>query len=198
VIARDRHFFRCIIFLSPLVSGDYIDFNFCIFSLAYQLRRDSAYGFRAFKKKQFSGNLKDIKDMTALSVESASKIQMDYMKLLVTQLQNQNPLDPLDNQQMASQLAQFSQLQQLEGMNNSFSEVLSLTNRNYANSLLGKSVTFYQKDTSTGALSLCAGKVESVLNNPETGEMVLKAVSGTGEELQQYFVVLNSVIKVEE
>ncbi len=37
--------FRYIIFLSLLVSGDYIDFDFYIFSLAYQLRRDSTYGF---------------------------------------------------------------------------------------------------------------------------------------------------------
>jgi len=136
--------------------------------------------------------------MTALSVESASKIQMDYMSLLVTQLQNQNPLDPLDNQQMASQLAQFSQLQQIEGMNTSFSKVLSLTNRNYATSLLGKNISFFVMDTSTGALSGCDGRVESVLNDPETGEISLKVLSGAGEDMQQYFVGLDSVIKVEE
>ena len=50
-------------------------------------------------------------------LSSASKIQMDYMNLLITQLQNQNPLEPLDNNQMATQLAQLSQLQQLESMN---------------------------------------------------------------------------------
>ncbi|MHC4424212.1 MAG: flagellar hook capping FlgD N-terminal domain-containing protein, partial [Planctomycetota bacterium] len=47
------------------------------------------------------------------STASASDIQMDYMKLLITQLQNQNPLEPLSNNEMASQLAQFSSLQQL-------------------------------------------------------------------------------------
>ncbi len=48
--------------------------------------------------------------MSTSAVTSSSKIQTDYMKLLVTQLQNQNPLEPLDNNEMASQLAQFSQL----------------------------------------------------------------------------------------
>ena len=31
------------------------------------------------------------------------------MQLMVTQLQNQDPLNPSDNQQMAAQLAQFKQ-----------------------------------------------------------------------------------------
>jgi len=68
-------------------------------------------------------------------ISTASDIQMDYMKLLIAQLRNQNPLEPLDNNEMASQLAQFSALQQLESMNSSFAEVLTLTNRSYANSL---------------------------------------------------------------
>ena len=51
------------------------------------------------------------------TMSTASEIQMDYMKLLVVQLQNQNPLEPLNNNEMASQLAQFSQLSQLETMN---------------------------------------------------------------------------------
>ena len=61
--------------------------------------------------------------MSVSSIASASDMQMDYMKLLVTQLQHQNPLEPLSNNEMASQLAQFSQLQQLESMNSSFAEV---------------------------------------------------------------------------
>ena len=80
--------------------------------------------------------------MSVSAAASASKIQMDYMRLLVTQLQNQNPLEPMDNQEMASQLAQFSQLEQLESMNSSFAEVLDTTQRNYATSLIGKEVSF--------------------------------------------------------
>ena len=74
------------------------------------------------------------------AINSASDIQMNYMKLLITQLQNQNPLEPMDNNDMASQLAQFSQLQQLETMNSSFADVLSATEQNYANSLIGKDI----------------------------------------------------------
>jgi flagellar basal-body rod modification protein FlgD len=39
--------------------------------------------------------------------------QDDFMKLLVTQLQNQDPLKPMDNQDFIAQTAQFSQLNQM-------------------------------------------------------------------------------------
>jgi flagellar basal-body rod modification protein FlgD len=38
--------------------------------------------------------------------------QNDFLNLLVTQLKNQDPLKPVDNQEFVAQLAQFSQLQQ--------------------------------------------------------------------------------------
>ena len=105
------------------------------------------------------------------AINTASSIQMDYMKLLITQLQNQNPLEPLDNNEMASQLAQFSQLQQLESLNSSFADVLSTTQRNYANSLIGKEITFVSEDE-TGASSITSGIVEEVINNMD-GKTVL-------------------------
>ncbi len=107
------------------------------------------------------------------ATNSASNIQMDYMKLLITQLQNQNPLEPLDNNEMASQLAQFSQLQQLESMNASFEKVLATTELTYANSLIGKEVSFMQ-ESETGATDITSGIVEQVYNNVD-GEIFLRA-----------------------
>ena len=104
-------------------------------------------------------------------ITSASNIQMDYMNLLITQLQNQNPLEPLDNNEMATQLAQFSQLQQLESMNTSFADVLATTELSYANSLLGKEITFMATNE-TGASDVTSGIVEQVHNNID-GEILL-------------------------
>jgi len=110
--------------------------------------------------------------MDALSTTAAaSDIQMDYMKLLVTQLQNQNPLEPLSNNEMASQLAQFSQLQQLESMNSSFAKVLATIEHNYANSLIGKNISFVG-ETEAGVEDAINGIVEQVYNDIE-GEILL-------------------------
>ena len=105
------------------------------------------------------------------AINTASNIQMDYMKLLITQLQNQNPLEPMDNNEMSAQLAQFSQLQQLESMNSNFASVLSTTERNYANSLIGKEISFASEDE-TGTRDITSGIVEEVINNVD-GEIIL-------------------------
>jgi flagellar basal-body rod modification protein FlgD len=96
------------------------------------------------------------------SVTSAGSIETDYMKLLVTQLQNQNPLEPIDNNQMASQLAQLSQLSQIEQLNTKFSGVLSAVEKNYASSLVGKEITFLAENED-GSVSLTSGLVEEVM-----------------------------------
>jgi len=106
------------------------------------------------------------------ATNTASNIQMDYMNLLIAQLQNQNPLEPLDNNEMASQLAQFSQLQQLESMNESFAQVLATTELTYANSLIGKEVSF-MLETETGATDITSGIVEQIYNNVD-GEIFLR------------------------
>ncbi len=127
-----------------------------------------------------------------MSSISASNIQMDYMKVLIAQLQHQNPLEPLNNNEMASQLAQFSQLQQLESMNSNFAQILAITNRSYANSLIGKEVTFFAQDMETGELVQKVGMVDEVYNDLDAGESLLK-VTVDGEE---YSLSLDAVILV--
>lgn len=41
----------------------------------------------------------------------------DFMKLMISQLKNQDPLSPLDGTQFSAQLAQFSSLEQLSNLN---------------------------------------------------------------------------------
>jgi len=102
---------------------------------------------------------------------SSSQQQVDYLNLMITQLRNQNPLDPMDNGQMATQLAQLSQLQQTEEMASTFKQVLLTTQMNYAQSLIGKQVSFVPAggDTVTTALVTAAGQTD--------GEVQLRAGS---------------------
>jgi flagellar basal-body rod modification protein FlgD len=109
------------------------------------------------------------------NIGSASNIQMDYMKLLVTQLKNQNPLEPLDNNQMAAQLAQFSQLQQLENMNSSFAQALQMSQENYAASLIGRNVSYLEQQS-----DMSVAQVEGVVEKVHKGSdgSVLLEVNG--------------------
>jgi flagellar basal-body rod modification protein FlgD len=101
---------------------------------------------------------------------NASDLQTQFMTLLVTQLQNQNPLEPMDNKDMSAQLAQFSQLEQMESMNNSFTEVLDSVQKEYASSLIGKDISF-ATTAEDGTEETQTGAVEEVLM--EDGEMEL-------------------------
>ncbi len=98
--------------------------------------------------------------MTAISGlgGSANDIRSNYLNLLVAQLQNQNPLEPMDNNAMASQLAQLSELEQLEGMGQTFQGVLLATQRQQGAALIGKEVSFIPE----GADEAISGRVEKV------------------------------------
>lgn len=64
-----------------------------------------------------------------------------FMKLLTTQLQNQDPTNPTDNSQMIAQLAQFSSLQGISQLNttvNGFQSTLQSSQIMQAASLVGK------------------------------------------------------------
>ena len=57
---------------------------------------------------------------------SSSDDELDrnaFLKLLTTQLQNQNPLDPMKNEAFVAQLAQFSQLEGITNMSTSLTDV---------------------------------------------------------------------------
>jgi len=100
-------------------------------------------------------------EVTGTSV-SASDLQMDFLNLLVTQLRNQDPLEPMGSENMSAQLAQFSELQQLEEMNSSFGQMLESVQRSYASSLIGKDVSF-SAAVADGSEESLSGEVEEVV-----------------------------------
>ncbi len=89
----------------------------------------------------------------------------DFLKLMVGQLQNQDPLAPTDNSQQMAQLAQYSSLEQMQNM----SKTLEV---DQAYSMIGREVTY--NDKTTGALA--TGTVEKVAL--ENGKATL-TVNGT-------------------
>ncbi len=64
----------------------------------------------------------------------------DFLKILVAQLGNQDPLKPMDNQEFVTQLAQFTSLQQTQEMNDKLGTLLQTQASMQSVGLLGRTV----------------------------------------------------------
>jgi flagellar basal-body rod modification protein FlgD len=111
----------------------------------------------------------------------------DFLKLLVTQLKHQDPLEPQDASQMSAQLAQFSSLEQLVNLNTLLSgqaESSALTTlaqkANVGASLLGKHVL-----ANSDGLTVSAGQPASVTFNVggSGGRAALRVLDQSGREV---------------
>ena len=80
----------------------------------------------------------------------------DYLRLLTIQLQNQDPIDPVKQEDFVAQLSQFSMLEGVEGLNTSFESMLKLQEISQGLSLVGKQVNYL--NTTTGEME--SGKVD--------------------------------------
>lgn len=88
--------------------------------------------------------------------EADNGISIDsFLKIMVTQLTNQDFMNPVDDSQFVTQLAQFSTLQQM-------SDMTSNMKNNYMLSLVGQTVTC-AKFSVSGSLIKETGKVERII-----------------------------------
>jgi flagellar basal-body rod modification protein FlgD len=110
--------------------------------------------------------------------------QDQFLQLLTYQLKAQDPLNPIDNQQFASQLAQFSQLEQLTNISSLLTEeVQSNTNlaKTISNSALPGLLGKYAKALSNTANYDGANEVQLGYNMPvktSSGDITIKDASG--------------------
>lgn len=97
-------------------------------------------------------------DYLKLSQEVKSQSELDkdaFISLLCTQMQYQDPLNPMDNSQMLAQLAQFTALEQM--MN-----VANVNQKQLANSMIGQYVEYKVVDSATKQTTYNYGKVDYV------------------------------------
>ena len=107
-----------------------------------------------------------------------------FLKLLTTQLTNQSPLDPMDNEAFVAQLAQFSSVEGIKGMQASLENMVSGMRQEQMVSganLVGKKVVIEggsfiggNNENSIGSVNL-SGNAESLSFNvydSKTGELV--------------------------
>lgn len=77
----------------------------------------------------------------------------EFLKILMTQIQNQDPLSPMDDREFISQMTTFSSLEQMMNMNESIG--LLVNNQMMSpvvqySHLIGKEVSYYAIDEETG------------------------------------------------
>jgi flagellar basal-body rod modification protein FlgD len=81
----------------------------------------------------------------------------DFLKILITQLQHQDPTAPMEDKEFIAQMAQFSSLEQMTNMSANFNRMASMMSGGEALSALGKEVDVQLPD------GIGTGVVEEVL-----------------------------------
>lgn len=114
---------------------------------------------------------------------AAPQQQMDsamFMKLLVTQLQNQDPSSPMDTNQMMTQTTQLSMMEKLTDLASTNQENFSLQMRMAAAGLVGKQVSYTGADgvdvSGTASSVSYAGSVPQVTVDGKV--IALDSISG--------------------
>jgi len=104
----------------------------------------------------------------------------DFLKLLITQLQYQDPTSPVDDKQFISQMASFSSLEQMTNMSQNFQKLSGLLASSNATQMLGKTV---QIDDG-------ASKVTGVVDKVVRGDSPLIGVNGKLYDFAQVETVI--------
>jgi len=84
-----------------------------------------------------------------------------FIKLLATELQNQDPSDPVSNTEYVSQMAQLNSLSQLQTISSTMAN-------SSAYNLIGKEVTYQATDSTTGNTNTASGTVQAVVIKDNT------------------------------
>lgn len=105
--------------------------------------------------------------MAVGNVTGVSLGQDQFLQLLVAQLQNQDPLDPVSDREFIAQLASFSTLQGIQSLNTSFAQMLKLQQLTQGVELIGRTVDY----APAGGGAAQSGRVDSVA--VDNGQIVL-------------------------
>lgn len=107
--------------------------------------------------------------------------QEDFLRLLTTQLQSQDPTSPVDNNQMVSQMSQLSMVESLTSINEGLTDVISAVNSSSAltaSSLVGRSVLVDTDEAYFDGQTPVMAKVDAG-SGAEDLKIVVKDASGS-------------------
>jgi flagellar basal-body rod modification protein FlgD len=106
---------------------------------------------------------------TSNSLSGISSISADqFLQLLVTQLQNQDPLNPVDPSSFLSSLASLDTVGSVNSLNASFSSMLQLEQLTSGSNLIGKTINYTPSNGGTAQ----TGEVSGI--SVQNGQFVLQ------------------------
>lgn len=120
------------------------------------------------------------------AVQQSTLGQEEFLRILLTQLQYQDPLKPLDNQQFIAQMAQFTSLAQTTEMNDRIDTLLTIQAATQSIGLIGKTVEIQT------AANTAVGTVTSLAFSEGQPSLTIRTSEGellTGIRLSQVNVV---------
>ncbi|WLR43536.1 flagellar hook assembly protein FlgD [Bacillus carboniphilus] len=85
----------------------------------------------------------------------------DFLKILITQLQHQGPMNPMEDKEFISQMANFSTLEQMTNMNSTLTQLIdSQSNQSFLSTsqLIGKEVEWLTQEISESSSIVTAVK----------------------------------------
>ncbi|WP_221564306.1 flagellar hook assembly protein FlgD [Alkalihalobacillus sp. TS-13] len=106
----------------------------------------------------------------------------DFLKILIAQLANQDPLNPMEDREFISQMASFSSLEQMVNMNDTLQNWVSHQNNGQLlqySQLIGKEITWIGKSKEDGqpVETTLTGEVAKV--HFDKGETKIELTDGT-------------------
>ena len=128
----------------------------------------------------------DIRTAAELNAASADKNKElgknEFLKLMIAQLEHQDPLSPQDGGEFVAQLAQFSSVEGIEKLNSSVSSAVSSFQSSQAlqaTSMIGRSVRI----ESSSALLDSSGTIAGSYDLPSNSQKVEIEISNSNGEL---------------
>ena len=118
---------------------------------------------------------------TSKDTKSATLNYESFLKLLVAQMKNQDPTEPMDATQQMAQLATFSQVEQTIKTNKNLESLLQRTSLQEANSVIGRTVTS-EDGKVTGIVTEVTLYNDGIVAKLDSGE---KLVIGPGVKISE-------------
>ena len=121
---------------------------------------------------------------SSADLSSTSKVDKDmFLKLMVAQLKNHDPMNPTDSSQFLAQTAQFTSLEKLTDVADQTSQALSAQLAFGASGLVGRSVTYTGADGAekTGTVSTVSFTGNGPMLGIDGSDVALNSVTGVSQ-----------------